>query len=447
MKRKIVTLVCGALTVVMMGSLLSGCGKKTEEVATQSTQAVTATATQMEESKKEITIIGAAKQDWIKDIDKTLAETMKAETGITVEFQVTPNDQYDNVIKTKLAAGEGPDFFYGDSGLQIYKYAPETNCADLSNEPWVSRYTAGAKDATSFNGKVYGLNTWASDVWAMMYDSKLFDKLGLKAPTTWDEFLAVCETLKNNGVTPLYENGKDTWHWPGFFTNSGAAVEKSNPGAFAKINSGEKKFSDYPEFEKAMANLKLLYDKGYFSKDVISETWGKQEEAMASGKYGMFLVWSSFCNEIVAKFPDAGPVDRWKMFNNPLYGDLTICETSIGGITRYANASSENLDSVKVYFNWLAKSENLVKFYEASPNLAAIKPFTDVNLPTNPALESYLAIGNNVILDDVQAKINYINGDLIAKGIQDMLYGAKTPKQLVESIDADREKTLKTIQN
>lgn len=441
MRKRVTSLVSCFVLLALISTSIIGCGTNAN---TENSGAEKPAATDSKEMKG-VTISVAAKQDWIKDIDKQMADEFTKSSGIEIEFQVTPNDQYDNVIRTKLATGEAPDIYYGDAGLKISKYNPEAYSADLSNEAWVANYTDDAKKANSYKGKVYGLNTWASDVWGIMYDTKLFEKYNIKEPTSWDEFLAVCETLKQNGITPLYENGKDTWHWPGFFTTSGAVIEKNNPGTFDKINSGEKKFGDFPEFEKALANLKTLNDKGYFSEDVLAETWGNQEEALASGKYGMFLVWSSFGSEIVTKFPDAGPVDRWKMFSNPVFGDLKIAETSIGGISRYANNKSKNLDAVKLYFNFLASHDNLEKYYKGSPNLAAIKPFKDIDLPTNPALKSYLANGGDVVNSDIEAKIDFINGDLLAKGIQDMMLGGKTPKQVIEYLDNDREKTLKTV--
>lgn len=430
------------LPAVLALTMLAGCGTSSSSGSAAGSQSQGS-----QPAAQDVTLTVAAKQDWIKDIDRELAEKFESETGIAIEFQVVPNDQYDNVIKTKLASGEGPDIFYGDSGLALLKYFPEKYCADLSNESWVERYTESALQGCSVNGKVYALNTWASDPWAIMYDSQLFESLNLEVPTSWDEFVTVCETLKANGVIPLYEDGKDTWHIPGFIKNSGSIVERNNPGAMAKINSGEEKLADYPEFEEAFARLKYMYDNGFFAEDMLSETWGNQEEAMASGKYGMILVWSSFCNEILAKFPDAGPVERWKMFPNPVFGNLTSLEVSTGGVVRMINKDSENLEAAKQYLNWCTEDENLQMYYDARPDLAAIKPFKDLaDMPTNPALESLVALGTDGEFLCMESQIEHLNGDLIAKEIQEMMLGMKSPAEVVASIDADREKTLATIE-
>ena len=41
------------------------------------------------------------------------------------------------------------------------------------------------------------------------YDKAVFEQYGLQPPTTWDEFLQVCETLWMNGVVPLSMSGED----------------------------------------------------------------------------------------------------------------------------------------------------------------------------------------------------------------------------------------------
>ena len=37
----------------------------------------------------------------------------------------------------------------------------------------------------------------------MYYNKAIFDKYGLEVPTTYDEYVQVCDTLKENGVTPV----------------------------------------------------------------------------------------------------------------------------------------------------------------------------------------------------------------------------------------------------
>ncbi|HTQ91293.1 MAG TPA: ABC transporter substrate-binding protein, partial [Streptosporangiaceae bacterium] len=46
----------------------------------------------------------------------------------------------------------------------------------------------------------------------VIYNKDLFDKVGVSdVPTTWSEFLAVCEKFKSKNITPIYQTYGDTW--------------------------------------------------------------------------------------------------------------------------------------------------------------------------------------------------------------------------------------------
>ncbi|MEZ4559588.1 MAG: hypothetical protein R2854_24640 [Caldilineaceae bacterium] len=82
-----------------------------------------------------------ASQGWIMDAELELAKKFEEETGIHVDYQIIPADQYFSVLKTKLNAGEATDIFGGQSGktdLQV-QYDVEKSAVDLSDQEWVSR--------------------------------------------------------------------------------------------------------------------------------------------------------------------------------------------------------------------------------------------------------------------------------------------------------------------
>lgn len=44
-----------------------------------------------------------------------------------------------------------------------------------------------------------------------IYNKELFAQAGVEIPTTWDEFIAACETFKSNDIVPFYGTFADTW--------------------------------------------------------------------------------------------------------------------------------------------------------------------------------------------------------------------------------------------
>ena len=73
----------------------------------------TTTATDVEA----VTITYLASQNWVLESERELAAQFEAETGIHVDYQIVPADQYFSVLQTKLeSGGEGIDIFGGQSG-------------------------------------------------------------------------------------------------------------------------------------------------------------------------------------------------------------------------------------------------------------------------------------------------------------------------------------------
>ena len=85
-------------------------------------------------AKEGITLTYMASQGWIKDAELELAKKFEEKTGIHVDYQIIPADQYFNVLKTKLNSGEATDIFGGQSGKTDLKvqYDVEKNAVDLT---------------------------------------------------------------------------------------------------------------------------------------------------------------------------------------------------------------------------------------------------------------------------------------------------------------------------
>ena len=385
-----------------------------------------------------------ANQGWLHNsgIDKVLADKFTKESGINVDFQVVPQDQYDNLLKVKLSAGEGVDvFYYGVAGLKTMN--PDKNMADLSGEAWTKDLRDWARDATSFNGKVVSLNTWGRDGWGMMYNKDVFAKLGLKVPTNWAEFTKVADTLQKNGITPIYEPGKATWHVGQYLKLIGPAIEKAHPGTLAKLNDGSAKFADNKDFADALGRFKEL--SKYFQKDYLSNDFNEgTAPAMASGKYGMLLVWTSFSNDIATAMGAGASADKWLMFSVPISPNFKTWTMSVGGISRAIYKGSKNLDAAKKYFAFLARPENVKAYYTANTTLLETS-FKSVETKSPAAMAAISALATDGIGHELPDVVQYLSDDVIGKSMTELLLGGKTPVQVLQAIDADRAKSFKAL--
>jgi len=64
-----------------------------------------------------------------------------------------------------------------------------------------------ALEAGEYGGKILVLN-YALEVYGLWYNKTLFDKKGWKPAETWQDFLALCEEIKRDGIAPMAHQGK-----------------------------------------------------------------------------------------------------------------------------------------------------------------------------------------------------------------------------------------------
>ena len=103
MKKRIVAVLLSGMMAVCA---LAGCGSDSKKESSD----------KGDSKDKGTTISIMASQDWVYDAEMELGKKFEEETGIKVDYQIVPADQYYNLLMTKLNSGEGPDIFGGQSG-------------------------------------------------------------------------------------------------------------------------------------------------------------------------------------------------------------------------------------------------------------------------------------------------------------------------------------------
>ena len=147
-----------------------------------------------------MTLTYLASQNWVLDSEKELAAKFEAETGIHVDYQIIPADQYFTVLQTKLeSGGDGIDIFGGQSGktdIQL-QLGVEKNAVPVTDEEWVQRMDPLTREQISLGDTVYGQTIWdtVGGSWVVVYNKSIFEANGIAVPSSYDELAAACSTL------------------------------------------------------------------------------------------------------------------------------------------------------------------------------------------------------------------------------------------------------------
>ncbi len=420
------------LATIAVAALLAGCSSGNPGTDSTDTTSSAGTTTK--------TISVMASQDWVKDPELKLAEKFEEKTGIKVDYQIVPADQYPTLLTTKLNSGEAADIFMNQSGkfdivsqLQI-----EKNGVDLSDQEWAGRFEDAVKDQVSANGKVYGITIWdQSDSYAYIYNKTIFDKLGLKAPTTFAEFKAVCAALLKAGVTPIYEPVSDGWHQQLNFTDVSAAYDASDPNLVSDLNSNKTTFADHPIFQQMIEQMKEIYDAGYWGDNALSDEYTNLATEMASGDYAMTVNMMGRTADITAaggKYKEAD----FGIFPVPYLDNQIIAETPCGP-SKFIYSGSKNIDAAKQYLAFLAEPENLQFMIDEEPSFNAL-PFSGLKTTYPDVMAAAIKAYKPGTATVYQNVVIYLNPQWMDIGtdLTAYLIGDLTASEVIKNIDQRR---------
>lgn len=439
-----------AVTLGLVAGLLAACSAKNEAPApAASSSNDKAATTNASQPKEKITLTYMASQGWIHDPEMELAKKFEAETGIHIDYQIVPADQYPNLLKTKLNAKEAPDIFGAQSGKFDLgpEYNVEQNAVDLTNEEWVKREDPLYIEQTTWNKKVYALTVWDSSYyWEIVYNKKTFENLGLTVPKSYAEFKAVCDKIKAAGITPIYEPVSDGWHHVLWFPELGVKFEDVNPGLADKLNNNKEQFANVPIMEQDLTQLNDMSKSGYFGDSYFSNTFADTEKNMASGKYAMTVDYLSLPQNIEKAFPDVKAA-TFGYFPMPL-ADNQFLNVNPAAPSKFIYSGSKHIDAAKQYLQYLTKLENLQYQLDKDPTFLAIN-FQGVKDRYTPEQKQFIDTYGKKQGTVYQTAVKYMTpqwGD-IGKDISAMFAGKMQAKDVLKSIDKRRSDQAKATKD
>ncbi|WP_373230019.1 ABC transporter substrate-binding protein [Cohnella sp.] len=291
-----------------------------------------------------------------------------ANPGIKIETDFIQNANYTAGIKTRLLGGEKMDVFdtWSPSLFAEFKALDDNVYLDLTGSEFLSAFLPSSLAPVTIDGKVYGApELMHSD--GLLYNKTLFEANGLKVPQTWDEFIAVCEALKQKGITPIAMDSE--WWVPQFFWGSLMSNNGANADWTKKLESGEVKITD-PIFVDAISKHKELIDKGYVPKDWTGMKHEQSKDLVGQGKAAMIITGTWDISSIIERNPD-NDIDFMMVPGK----DKTVPNINVGTY-RVINANTKHPEEAKkflAFMNSKANQEKMAVGALAVPSVADAK--------------------------------------------------------------------------
>jgi multiple sugar transport system substrate-binding protein len=227
-RKKIAALFLGA---IMAMGVLTGCGQKSEPTVTTDAK-----------DQDVVVRLGCwgGNDAETKMLDDQIQAFQNANQHITIKKEVITGD-YLQAIQSKIASKTAPDIYYLDVSLAskfmkegiidpIDKYLDKEDMKD---------FFPNLLSGYQMNGKTYGIPKDYNPL-ILYYNKDMFDRAGVKPPTTWDELKdAAAKTTTSTVKGFCLEN--DPQRFGAFILQNGG-----------KINDGDKPAFNTPEAAQAL---------------------------------------------------------------------------------------------------------------------------------------------------------------------------------------------------
>jgi|WetSurMetagenome_2_1015567.scaffolds.fasta_scaffold69232_2 raffinose/stachyose/melibiose transport system substrate-binding protein len=287
---------------------------------------------------------------------EVIANFEKLHPKVKVEAQyVSPGPDYSQTLITQIQAGNAPDVFYTDGGsgnpVSLIPLAKAGKLADLTGASYEAAVSEQAKDLFYNDGKLVGMPLGVAGE-AVIYNADEFAKLGIEAPATWADFLALCEKIKAAGKVPIVFPGQAPAHIP--LTLSANDVYAADPAWDSKRASGQVTFVGEAGWQKVLQQIDELNKKGYYQEGAAGTGIPQAFQMVASGQALMFI----------GPFDALGPIigmseGKVKFAAFPIPGETADSTVAmiVYGQTLCISADSKNLEAAKAFLEFVSQPD------------------------------------------------------------------------------------------
>ena len=318
----------------------------------------------------------------------------KAETGITVVDSPIGHEDFKAGILVRAAGGNLPDVFSYWAGART-QFVVDAGSLGTIDDMWAEHglddvvAKSVADGATMYNGDRY-LVPFGYHYAGMFYNTKVMADAGVtEFPTDWDGFLALCENLKSQGITPIALGSMN--RWPAQFWFDYLLLRTAGPEYRASLMAGEASYTD-DEVQRAMQLWKDLVDAGYFAENANADDWTQASDKVSRGDAAMTLMGTWITGYWNGNGLMAG--DDYDFFEFPMIDD-GVPNAVVGPVDGWLiSANSENRANAEALVAFLASDPASQATWAQVQGALSPNVNVDESTYTSVMLRALEAVGN-----------------------------------------------------
>lgn len=295
----------------------------------------------------------------------------ETETGNKVnDASATSDETFKTRVLADFEAGAEPDvlfFFNGVDSNTLVEGNKVVSIEEIRKEypDYATNMKDGMMGASPVDGKNYSVPV--NGYWEGMFvNKKVIEEAGVKVPdasTTWEEFLEICQTIKDAGYTPIAASLATIPHyWFEFSIFNYLDTTSHNVLPTSVDDKQGKAWID------GLNDIKLLYEKGFFPDNTLTGTDDDTVQAFIEGK-SAFLIDGSWKVGGIEGLTD--DIDNFTVTYVPGKNDRKTTDI-IGGlssgyyITRKAWEDEEKREAAVNFVSYMTSDDMVSKFAQVS---------------------------------------------------------------------------------
>lgn len=318
--------------------------------------------------------------------------------NVTFELEQRPQGaEGDNVVKTRLATGEMNDVFWYNSGSLLQALSPSETLVDISDEECVANLQESYLPTVSDDQGTYGVPGETAMAGGILYNKAIYEDLGLEVPTTWEEFAANNEAIKEAGIAPVAQTyaGDSTWTSQLLVLADYYNIQAANPDFADQYTNNQAKYATTPAALAGFERLQQGFEDGWWQEDFGSATYDEGLTLLASGEVAHYPMLTFALPVLAERDPEGG--QNIGFFAQP--GDSADGNGATIWMpgSLYIPNTTENVDVAKDFLCFVASIEGTEVLTEAvapaGPYVIKGATLPDDVLPAVQDIQAYIDAG------------------------------------------------------
>jgi N-acetylglucosamine transport system substrate-binding protein len=391
---------------------------------------------------------GGYGDDYAINVNDNLYATLYPDAEITYAGTQRLQEQF----QARVVDGNPPDVM-DNSGAgnfkttTLYNDGQLADLTDLMEAPaygqdgvtFADSLTPGSQTDGEFDGKQYVLK-YVFSTYGIWYNQALFDEKGWTYPETWDDMMALCQTIKDEGeYAPWTYQGIHPYYIRGVFDQM--VYKAGGWDAQLKLDNITEDAWTQPVVKQAMDALRQLWDNGYIMEGTEGLSHTESQAFWIQGD-AVFIPCGAWLEnemkDVLADYPDFQMVVKPAPSLSAEDALPFSATQASAGEDFIVFAQGKNVQGGKEWLRLLFSQEGARFFSEATKSLTAVEGAAE-GLELGTAFQSVqdaiAAAGENVFVPRWPAW--YPDLDELSRSIfSELMTGQKSSDEVIAELQA-----------